>query len=171
MNIQGWFPLGWTCLTSLESKGLLRVFFKAQFKDIKYINKIVQFLKKEVKREGHLHQGVSGSKSEPKQYLTGTPDRTVQVWAQSPRNPPWKTKPKVHAWSPGGVNVQGYRALQSPDPQGQHSTLESTRKPVEGMPSGVQCSGGIFWTPLSGEGKSESRKKVCREYPFHCHAS
>ena len=26
MNIQGWFPLGWTDLISLESKGLLRVF-------------------------------------------------------------------------------------------------------------------------------------------------
>ena len=26
MNIQDWFPLGWTCLTSLQSKGLSRVF-------------------------------------------------------------------------------------------------------------------------------------------------
>ena len=26
MNIQGWFPLGWTGLTSLQSKGLSRVF-------------------------------------------------------------------------------------------------------------------------------------------------
>ena len=26
MNIQGWFPLGWTCLISLQSKGLSRVF-------------------------------------------------------------------------------------------------------------------------------------------------
>ena len=27
MNIQDWFPLGWTDLISLKSKGLLRVFF------------------------------------------------------------------------------------------------------------------------------------------------
>ena len=27
MNIQGRFPSGWTCLTSLQSKGFLRVFF------------------------------------------------------------------------------------------------------------------------------------------------
>ena len=27
MNIQGWFPLGWTGLISLQSKGLSRVFF------------------------------------------------------------------------------------------------------------------------------------------------
>ena len=27
MNIQDWFPLGWTCLISLQSKGLSRVFF------------------------------------------------------------------------------------------------------------------------------------------------
>ena len=26
MNIQDWFPLGWTCLISLQSKGLSRVF-------------------------------------------------------------------------------------------------------------------------------------------------
>ena len=26
MNIQDWFPLGWTCLVSLQSKGLSRVF-------------------------------------------------------------------------------------------------------------------------------------------------
>ena len=26
MNMQGWFPLGWTCLISLQSKGLSRVF-------------------------------------------------------------------------------------------------------------------------------------------------
>ena len=26
MNIQGWFPLGWTCWISLQSKGLSRVF-------------------------------------------------------------------------------------------------------------------------------------------------
>ena len=26
MNIQDWFPLGWTCLISLQSKGLERVF-------------------------------------------------------------------------------------------------------------------------------------------------
>ena len=29
MNIQDWFPLGWTGLISLQSKGLSRVFFKA----------------------------------------------------------------------------------------------------------------------------------------------
>ena len=27
MNTQGWSPLGWTCWTSLKSKGLSRVFF------------------------------------------------------------------------------------------------------------------------------------------------
>ena len=27
MNIQDWFPLGWTCWISLQSKGLSRVFF------------------------------------------------------------------------------------------------------------------------------------------------
>ena len=31
MNIQDWFPLGWTCWTSLQSKGLSRVW---QFKSI-----------------------------------------------------------------------------------------------------------------------------------------
>ena len=34
MNIQDWFPLGWTGLISLLSKGLSRVFPKPQFKSI-----------------------------------------------------------------------------------------------------------------------------------------
>ena len=34
MNIQDWFPLGWSGWTSLQSKGLSRVFFKPQFKSI-----------------------------------------------------------------------------------------------------------------------------------------
>ena len=32
MNIQGWFPLGWTGWISLHSKGLSRVFSNTQFK-------------------------------------------------------------------------------------------------------------------------------------------
>ena len=31
MNIQGWFPLGWTGWISLQSKGLSRVFFNTTF--------------------------------------------------------------------------------------------------------------------------------------------
>jgi len=34
LNIQDWFPLGWTGLISLQSNGLSRVFFKPQFKSI-----------------------------------------------------------------------------------------------------------------------------------------
>ena len=34
MNIQDWFPLGWTGWISLQSKGLSRVFSKPQFKSI-----------------------------------------------------------------------------------------------------------------------------------------
>ena len=34
MNIQGWFPLGWTGLISLPSKGLARVFSTSQFESI-----------------------------------------------------------------------------------------------------------------------------------------
>ena len=34
MNIQDWFPLGWTGLFSLKSKGLSRVFSTPQFKSI-----------------------------------------------------------------------------------------------------------------------------------------
>ena len=34
MNIQDWFPLGWTGLISLQSKGLSRVFSNTQFKSI-----------------------------------------------------------------------------------------------------------------------------------------
>ena len=34
MNIQDWFPLGWTGLISLQSKGLTRVFSTPQFKNI-----------------------------------------------------------------------------------------------------------------------------------------
>ena len=34
MNIQDWFPLGWTGWISLQSKGLSRVFSKSQFKSI-----------------------------------------------------------------------------------------------------------------------------------------
>ena len=34
MNIQDWFPLGWTGWISLQSKGLSRVFSTAQFKSI-----------------------------------------------------------------------------------------------------------------------------------------
>ena len=34
MNIQDWFPLGWTGLTSLLSKGLSRVFSNTTFKSI-----------------------------------------------------------------------------------------------------------------------------------------
>ena len=34
MNIQDWFPLGWTGLISLKSKGLSRVFSNAKFKSI-----------------------------------------------------------------------------------------------------------------------------------------
>ena len=34
MNIQDWFPLGWTSWISLQSKGLSRVFSKPQFKSI-----------------------------------------------------------------------------------------------------------------------------------------
>ena len=35
MNIQGWFPLGWTNLISLLSKGLSRVFLAPRFQSIK----------------------------------------------------------------------------------------------------------------------------------------
>ena len=34
MSIQGWFPLGWTALNSLQSKALLRVFSSTQFESI-----------------------------------------------------------------------------------------------------------------------------------------
>ena len=34
MSIQGWFPLGWTALNSLQSKGLLRVFSSTQIESI-----------------------------------------------------------------------------------------------------------------------------------------
>ena len=34
MSTQGWFPLGWTGLLSLQPKGLSRVFSKPQFKSI-----------------------------------------------------------------------------------------------------------------------------------------
>ena len=34
MNIQDWFPLGWTGWISLQSKGLSRVFSNTQFKSI-----------------------------------------------------------------------------------------------------------------------------------------
>ena len=34
MNVQDWFPLGWTGWISLQSKGLSRVFSKPQFKSI-----------------------------------------------------------------------------------------------------------------------------------------
>ena len=34
MNIQGWFPLGWTGRISLQSKGLSRVFSNTQFKNL-----------------------------------------------------------------------------------------------------------------------------------------
>ena len=34
MNIQDWFPLGWTGLISLQSKGFSRVFSKTRFKSI-----------------------------------------------------------------------------------------------------------------------------------------
>ena len=34
VNIQDWFPLGWTSWISLQSKGLSRVFSKPQFKSI-----------------------------------------------------------------------------------------------------------------------------------------
>ena len=34
MNIQGWFPLGWTGLMSVQSKGLSRVFSNTTFKNI-----------------------------------------------------------------------------------------------------------------------------------------
>ena len=37
MNIQDWFPLGWTGWISLQSKGLSRVFSKSQFKSINYL--------------------------------------------------------------------------------------------------------------------------------------
>ena len=38
MNIQDWFPLGWTGWISLQSKGLSRVFFNTlQFKSISYL--------------------------------------------------------------------------------------------------------------------------------------
>ena len=36
MNIQDWFPLGWTGLISLQSKGLSRVFSSTQCKSINY---------------------------------------------------------------------------------------------------------------------------------------
>ena len=35
MNIQDWFPLGWTGWISLQSKGLSKVFSSTQFKSIK----------------------------------------------------------------------------------------------------------------------------------------
>ena len=34
VNIQGWFPLGWTGLISLQSKGLSRVFSNSKFESI-----------------------------------------------------------------------------------------------------------------------------------------
>ena len=34
MNMQVWFPLGWTALISLQSRGLSRVFSTTQFKSI-----------------------------------------------------------------------------------------------------------------------------------------
>ena len=36
MNIQGWSPLGWIGWISLQSKGLLKVFSKPQFKSINF---------------------------------------------------------------------------------------------------------------------------------------
>ena len=36
MNIQDWFPLGWTSLISLQSKGLSRVFSKTQFRSTNF---------------------------------------------------------------------------------------------------------------------------------------
>ena len=36
MNIQDWFPLGWTGWISLQSKGLSRVFSNTQFKSINF---------------------------------------------------------------------------------------------------------------------------------------
>ena len=36
MNIQGWFPLGWTGWISLESKGLSRVFFNTTVQNHKF---------------------------------------------------------------------------------------------------------------------------------------
>jgi len=36
VNSQGWFPLGWTGLISLQSKGLSRVFSNSKFKSINF---------------------------------------------------------------------------------------------------------------------------------------
>ena len=38
MNIQDWFPLGWTGLISLQSKGLLRVFFSTTVQRHQFFN-------------------------------------------------------------------------------------------------------------------------------------
>ena len=38
MNIQGWFPLGWTSLISLQSKGLSRVFSSTTIQKHKFFN-------------------------------------------------------------------------------------------------------------------------------------
>ena len=34
MNIQDWFPLGWTSWSSVQSKGLSRIFYNTKFKSI-----------------------------------------------------------------------------------------------------------------------------------------
>ena len=91
----------------------------AQFKYFIYIKKNSAIVLKTVMhREGHLHQGVRGFSSEPRQELSGNTDRSVQVWAQSPWHPEWKIKPKIRASSPGVVNVQNDMALHIPDLRG-----------------------------------------------------
>ena len=37
MNIQDWFPLGWTGWISLQSKGLSRIFSTPQFKSVNFL--------------------------------------------------------------------------------------------------------------------------------------
>ena len=54
MNIQYWFPLGWTGWISLQSKGLARVFSNTQFKSINSL--VLSFLHSPTLTSIHDHR-------------------------------------------------------------------------------------------------------------------
>ena len=115
---------------------------------------------------GHLHQGVSRSNSEPNQELTGN-DRSIQVWAHSPWHPQWKIKPKIHASSPGGVNVQGNRSLQRVLILRDRTTLRRTQGSLwRGCCLECNAQGAFSEHPFQARGRHNPAKR-CAEKNTH----
>ena len=81
MNIQGWFPLGWTGWISLMSKGLSRVFSRAT---VEKHHGVLKHLK------ANWHTQGQGPWRKPARAMTGNKDREGCGWAEIT---PWSESP------------------------------------------------------------------------------